>query len=231
MHELNKAHKAIKGFRRFQLMVMGILALLIGPAALFSTLVIHELPFLTSISESATIANKASPIMPYCLGALALFSLTYAFKHSYDATDRILTGGMFAGFTAVTMQMCASPYVQDDRAGLLGLTKSASNVVHDVGAILGFGCMILWILMGFRKSDKPKALWSAQKLRRNKIYAALGLGMIASLLLFLLEGVGLLNTHQHMVFFVECLMLTFGGLACLVKSVPSGEHTHLPDDA
>ena len=218
MEEISAANRAVKGFRRFQLMAMGILAILIGPASLFFTMVIHELPFLSSISESATIANKASPILPYCLGALALFSLTYAFKHSYDALDKILTGGMFAGFTAVTMQMCASPYIQDDRVGLLGISESASNIVHDVGAVIGFGCMILWILVGFRQSDRPKARWSAQKLRRNKIYTMLGYGMIASLLLFVLKSKGLFGADFPVVFAAECLMLTFGGLACLVKS-------------
>ena len=218
MNRISKANGTAKGFRRFQLMAMGILALLIGPVSLFATTVIYELPFLSSISESGTIANKVSPILPYCLGALALFSLTYAFKHSYDALDRITTGGMFAGFTAVTMQMCVSPYIMDDRVGLLGISKSASNIVHETGAIIGFGCMIIWILVGFRQSDKPKALWTAQKRRRNKIYAALGLGMIASLLLLLFKGIRLLGANFPAVFVAECLMLTFGGLACLVKS-------------
>ncbi len=196
----------------------GVLALLIGPLALCVTTFVYGLPFLNSISESATIANKASPILPYGLGALALFSLTYACKHSYDATDRILTGGMFAGFTAVTMQMCASPYILDDSVGFLGLSKSASNAVHEIGAIVGFACMILWILLCFRQSDRPKALRTAQKLARNKIYTALGCGMIASLLILLLKRKGFFGAPFPAVFLAECLMLAFGGLACLVKS-------------
>ncbi len=218
MVEINLANRTIKGFRRFQLMVMGILSLLIGPVSLFVTMIIHKLPFLSSISESATIANKVSPILPYCLGALALFSLTYAFKHSYDIWDRIWTGGMFTGFTAVTMQMCASSYIQADRVGLLGISKSASNIIHDAGAIIGFVCMILWILIGFRQSDRPKAQWTAQKRKRNSIYTTLGFGMLASLLLFVLKGMGLLGANFPAVFIAECLVLTCGGLACLVKS-------------
>ncbi len=199
-------------------MVMGIIALLIGPVTLFVTKVIYGLPFLTSISESGTIANKVSPILPYCLGALALFSLTYAIKHNYGRLDKFFTGGMFVGFTAVTMQMCASPYIQDNRVGILGISESISNIIHEVGAIVGFGCMILWILVGFRKSDKPKALWTAEKKKRNKIYAALGSGMIASLLFFIFKGLGVFEPNYPVVFIAECLMLTFGGLACLVKS-------------
>ncbi len=199
-------------------MAMGLLAISIGPVSLFVTTVIYKLPFLSSISESATIANMVSPVLPYSLGALALFSLTYAFKHSYDAMDKLLTGGMFVGFTAVTMQMCASPYIQFDRVGLLGLSESASNIVHETGAIIGFACMIFWILFGFRQSDRPKAKRTAEKRKRNKIYTALGFGMIASLLLLVFKSKRLFGADFPAVFLAECLMLTFGGLACLVKS-------------
>ncbi len=218
VNEAFGANRALKGFRRFQLMAMGILAISIGPASLFFTTAVHSLPFPNSISETATIANKVSPILPYCLGALALFSLTYAVMHSYDALDKLLTGGMFAGFTAVTMQMCASPYIMDESVGLLGISKIASNAIHDAGAIIGFGCMILWILFGFRQSDRPKALRTPNKHRRNKIYTVLGYGMIASNLLFALKLKGLLGADYPALFVTECLMLTFGGLACLVKS-------------
>ncbi len=196
---------------------MGFVALSLGPLTLFATMFVYRLPFLHSISESATIANQVSPLLPYCLGALALFSLTYAIMHRYNDLDAMLTGCMFAGFTAVAMQMCRSPYITEDKVGLLGLSERVSNMVHDAGAIIGFGSMILWILMCFKQSDVPAAKRTREKRLRNNAYTALGMAMLASLLLFLLKDEGLFAPDFPMLFIVECLMLTFGGLACLLK--------------
>jgi hypothetical protein len=172
---------------------------------------------LQSISEAGTIANRASPILPYCLGALALFSLTYAIQHGYDGSDRIFTVGMFAGFTAVAMQMCLSPYVEQNRVGLLGLSPGASNIVHDAGAIVGFGSMILWILLCFRRSGVPPAERTPRKRLRNRLYIVLAAGMLASLSLFALDRAGLFGDGFPVLFAAECQILTFGGLACMTK--------------
>ena len=107
-----------KGFRRFQLKVMGFIAVFIGPVALVSTILIHTLPFPSSISETATIANRTSPILPFCLGALALFALSYAITYAYDRLDRVLTSCIFAGFTVAALQMSASPYVEINNVGI-----------------------------------------------------------------------------------------------------------------
>ena len=206
-----------KGFRQFQLKTMGIVAIFIGPVVLFATMVIHNLPFPQSISETATIANRTAPILPFCLGALALFALTYAIIHAYDKIDRVVTGGMFTGFTVVAMQMCYSPYIEVQQVGMLGLSPHVSNLFHTIGAVIGFGCMIIWIMLCFTKSDKSKNAQTKEKRLRDICYFGLGTAMVFSLFLFVYDFMGLLGNDFPVVFVTECLMLTFGGVACLLK--------------
>lgn len=207
---------AKKSFRRFQLNAMGFVAIFIGPAILFSTTQIHHLPFPRSISETATVANRTDSALPFCLGALALFSLTYAAVHAYDRLDKILPIGMFSGFTVVALQMCGSPYIEVERVGFLGVSESASNLLHSGGAVVGFGCMILWVILCFTKTDKTNKPTKEKRLR-NACYGWLGTGMILSLFLFVFHLVGWIDDHFPVVFVAECMMLTFGGVACLIK--------------
>jgi len=206
-----------KGFRRFQLKSMGVIAIFIGPVVLFATMVTHGLPFPLSISETATIANRTAPILPFCLGALALFALTYAIVYAHDRMDRVVTAGMFAGFTVVALQMCASPYVDVERVGLLGVSPTMSGILHNIGAVIGFGCMIVWVMLCFTKSDREKNKRTKEKRKRDTVYFWLGIAMVLSLALFVFNKMGLLGDDFPVVFVAECFMLMFGGLACLLK--------------
>ncbi|MCL2254765.1 MAG: hypothetical protein FWC09_10010 [Lachnospiraceae bacterium] len=214
-----QSHQHIqKGFRRFQLKAIGVMAILIGPAVLFDTTIVYGLPFPRSISETATIANQTSPILPFCLGALALFSLTYAFIHNYDRLDQIFTIGIFIGFTIVAMQMCASPFITDtSRVGILGISENISSILHNLGAVIGFCCMILWIIICFTKSDMIVHEQTKEKRFRNNCYLYLGIAMILSMLFFLLDYTGIFGDDFPVVFVAECFMLILGGIACLIK--------------
>jgi len=196
---------------------MGIIAIILPLLAIFLTQFVYQLPFPQSISETATIAWRTDWLLPFCLGALALFSLNYAIFYRYDLLDRILTLSMFVGFTLVAAQVCESPYINVERIGLFGVNQQWSHIIHCIGAIGGFGAMILWILLAFRKSDKPKAKQSIRKRMRNNIYFWLGIGMIASLLFFVVEMLGFLPELFPTVFWAEFAMLLFGGTACLFK--------------
>ena len=217
----NKEQQVRKGtkltFRRFQLVTMGFIAIFIGPIVLFTTSVTYGLRFPNSISETGTIANRVGAILPFCLGALALFSLTYAIVYAYDKMDKIFTFGMAFGFTVVAMQMCSSMYIEVTRVGLLGVSPQVSNILHIIGAVFGFGSMISWIMLCFRKSDKRKDLQTKEKHTRNKIYFYFGIAMVLSLGLFVLNSVGAFGDGFPVVFVAECAMLLFGGLACLIK--------------
>ena len=206
-----------KTFRRFQLETMGFVAIFIGPVVLFTTSVTYGLPFPMSISETGTIGNQAAPILPFCLGALALFALTYAIVHAYDIVDKLCTIGMAAGFTIVAMQMCSSGYIDLARVGLLGVTPELSHTIHVVGAVTGFGSMIFWVMLCFRKSDKPKGQRTKEKNTRNNMYFYFGLAMVLSMCLFLISPAAMFGEGFPAVFLAECAMLVIGGVACLIK--------------
>ena len=204
-------------FRKFQLKVMGFIAIFIAPVVAIVTRLVYGLPFPQSVSETGTIANQVSPILPFGLGALALFSLTYLVVYSYDNSDRVFLTGMVVGFTFVAMQACSSSYIVVDRVGLFGVSPVVSNILHCVGAFIGFGSMIFWIMLCFRKSDKARNQQTARKRLRNTVYFWLAVAMIASLLIFVIKTVGLLGEGFPVVFVAEAIMLFFGGVACLIK--------------
>jgi len=208
---------AKKTFRRFQLETMGFVAIFIGPLVLFTTSITYGLTFPNSISETATIANRTGAILPFCLGALALFALSYAIVYAYDKMDKAFSIGMAAGFTVVAMQMCSSVYVDVARVGLLGVLPNVSNILHSVGAVAGFGSMIFWIMLCFRKSDRRKDHRTKEKNIRNQIYFYSGIAMVMSLSLFILDTAGVFGENFPVVFVAECAMLMFGGIACLIK--------------
>jgi len=213
-HERARAQKT---FRQFQLITMGFVAIFIGPLVLFTTSVTYKLCFPNSISETATISNRAGPILPFCLGALALFALTYAIVYAYDKMDKIFTVGMASGFTMVAMQMCKSRYIEFPRVGLLGVTPGVSHTLHMIGALVGFGSMIFWIMLCFRKSDKRKDLQTKEKQLRNKVYFYSGIAMILSLGVFIFDLIGVFGENFPTVFVAECAMLFIGGCACVIK--------------
>ena len=205
-------------YRGFQLKVMGWIAISLPPLAVILVMVIHGLPAPSSISETATIADRSDFLLPLCLGALAIFSLTYSVKYAYnDKLDKVLTAMMCGGFLLVAVQKCGSPYIEADRVGLFGLTHEWSNIVHSVGAFIGFGAMIFWIMLCFTKSNKPKELRTKQKRLRNSIYFWLSIGMIASLGIFPFATIGFFGSEFPTVFVVEWVLLIFGGIACLIK--------------
>ena len=208
-----------KGFRNFQLACMGWLSIAIAPVVLIVTTLIYSLPFPQSISETGTMANMVSPILPFALGALALFSLSYAIRYAYDYFwDKLFTLCMCAGFTLVAMFPCASPYVTSDRVGLLGVSLVVSNWIHCVGALIGFGAMICWILFCFTKSDKAKADQSKQKRVRNLIYNAMGYSIAICLAIFLLSVAGQLTAGFALTYWLEAVILCGSGVCCLFKS-------------
>ena len=204
--------------RWFQLRVMGIVSLVLPPFAIILVMLIHGLPMPMSISETATMVDASEFLLPLCLGAYSLLSLTYALHYSYDdILDKIITASMCGGFFLVAVQKCASPYVTGTSIGLFRLTPEWSHIVHCVGAVVGFGAMILWIMLCFSKSNKPKKKQTKQKRLRNNLYYGFGWAMIASLGIFAFDLFGLLGSGFPTTFIAEWILLTFGGVACLIK--------------
>ena len=208
-----------KGFRNFQLACMGWLSIAIAPTVLIITTLIYGLPFPQSISETGTMANMVSSILPFALGALALFSLSYAVRYAYDYFwDKLFTLCMCAGFTLVAMFPCASPYITVDRVGVLGVSPAVSNWIHCVGALIGFGAMICWILFCFTKSDKAKEGQTKEKRLRNLIYNVMGYSVTVCLAFFALSVTGQLIIGFALTYWLEAVILCGSGVCCLVKS-------------
>lgn len=194
-----------------QLFIMGLLAIIIAPLVLFDTVIVYKLPFLNSISESGTIANQTSPILPIILGALAIFGLSYKSKWN-SRGDTLCTKVMAIGFLFVAMQMCGSDYVIQNRVGVLGLSKEISNVVHSIGALIGFGALLIWQMFYFTKSGLNK---SPEKVKRNKVYYTCSALSIIGIAIFI---AGSLFNLPHYVFWAEFVLLTLAGISCIVKS-------------
>lgn len=194
-----------------QLFIMGILAIIIAPVCLFDTVFIYNLPFLNSISESGTVANQTSPILPIILGALAIFGLSYKSKWNSKG-DNLCTKIMAIGFLLVAIQMCGSDYVIQDKVGVLGLSKELSNIVHSIGALIGFGSLLIWQAFFFTKSGINK---TKEKLIRNKIYYTCSLLSVIGIMLFILGSIFNMN---HYVFWAEFILLTLAGISCIIKS-------------
>ena len=211
-----------KHIQQFMLCGLGYMALVIAPLVLFFASVVHGYPFLDSISQSATVAGGTLDVLAICMGALAFFSFAYAKCVSYDRTDAVCTYIMAAGFTTVAAQPCLSPYLAAERVGVLGLTHGASGLIHNIGAVVGFGAMILWITFCFCKSDKPHEQRTAEKRKRNSIYKVLGICMIFCAATFIAANT--IVTIPHMIFFAEAFMLIPGGIACIIKSGRCGGH-------
>jgi hypothetical protein len=196
---------------------MGLIAILIAPVTWFFVYVVYGLPFPQSISETATIGGRTDSLLPLGLGALALFSVSYALVYAHDRLDKLLPLGMFFGFILVAVQPCASPYIISERVGIFGIPMFWSNAVHCAGAFAGFGSMLLWVLLCFTKSNVDKEKQTREKHIRDNWYFALSLLMMFSLVLFVFDKFGAFTEGFPTTFWAEAFMLTFGGLACLIK--------------
>ena len=194
-----------------QLFIMGILAIIIAPLVLFDTVFVYGLPFLRSISESGTIANQTSAILPTILGSLAIFGLSYKSKYN-SLGDTLCTKIMAIGFLLVAFQMCGSDYVVQSKVGVFGLSKELSNIVHSIGALIGFGSLLVWQGWFFTKSDGSP---TKEKLKRNKVYYTCSALSVVGIIVFI---IGALFSLTHYVFWAEFILLTLAGISCIIKS-------------
>jgi len=209
---------AEKSNRCFHLNFMAVLAFLMPLVVMLLTRFGYSLPYPASISETATIVEGTVSVLPYGMGALALFSLYYSFKNAYDYwLDRWLPRLMCVGFSLVAAQPCASPYLTADRVGWFMLSQDASHMVHSIGAAAGFCSAILWVLLCFTRSDQPKRRQTFMKRVRNSTHGTLGGLMILSLVIFVLDWIGLFHDGFEAVMNTEWVLCALLALALAVK--------------
>ena len=203
--------------KHFQLAILGWIAILLAPLVWFSSF-LHGFDFPQSISETATMANTVSSLLPIALGALAIFSGTYGYKYSYDYIwDKILPYTMCVGFMLVAFYPTASVYVYQDHVGPIPVTPETAYIIHMIGALVGFGALIAWILVCFTKSDPTREI-TKQKLYRNLIYIIMGAFILICLPILILAFTDQLQPNFALVSWLETVILFGAGLCCLVKS-------------
>jgi len=209
---------AEKSNRCFQLNFMAVLAFFLPLLVMLIAKLRYGLPYPASISETATIVEGTVSLLPFGMGALALFSLNYAIKFAHNYwLDKLLPVLMFFGFMLVAAQPCESPYLVSERVGWFALPQDTSHIVHCIGAIGGFGSAILWVLCCWTRSDKPKAKQGLMKRVRNNVYGTLGCLMIASLLIFVLDWVGIFYEGFEAVMNTEWALCALFALALATK--------------
>ena len=211
-------YKIKKTFRSFQLALMALVAIAIAPLTAVLTLM-HGYGFPKSISITATIANQTGPILPFILGAFCLYALSYSLICPYDKQDRVVSIIMAIGFALVSFFPCESSYISADleTVGIIGVSQIASKWIHNIGALVGFGSLILWVSK-FMKSNVPRAHRTKEKLIRNKFYKVAVLIMTPLMLPSILVLFNGLSDGFPFVFVCEAVILTLASGACAVKA-------------
>lgn len=203
---------------QLQLSVLGFVALTIAWFVVLAGNLGYGFSWFSSISESATTGNLTGQLLPYFLGMMSLFALCYK---GYDKLDFWITKLMFVGFTIVSMQMCISPYNEMLPAiGLFAVAPTTSNMIHNIGAITGFGAMIYWISFCFTKSNKIVSKQTKQKRIRNKIYQTCGILSCLGILWFVIGKY--ITPSLPNIWIAEMLILTPCAIAVLVKAETFG---------
>lgn len=195
-----------------QLYVLGIIALSIGFGVVLDGILFYGYPFFNSISASATTHATTSVILPYLLGMMSLYLITY---QGYDLWDTILTKIMAVGFGLVAMQPCLSSYDEMvPKIGLLAQSPSVSNIIHSTGAIFGFVSMIIWIGFCFTKSNSKKP--TEQKNKRNRWYRGCALASTLGIVWFIIGD--MIFPGFPNVWLAEEFILLPIGVAVLIKA-------------
>lgn len=193
-----------------QLWILGFIAIMIALTVVFVGSIIYDYSWFSSISESATTNNTTSMILPFLLGMMALYTFTYK---GYDKWDTLCTRLMAIGFTIVAMQPCISEFNNIlPQIGISGVKPAISNLIHSIGAIVGFGSMIAWVGLCFTKSNDKI---TPNKRKRNKIYKTSAIIALLGILLFVLGPIFKINNY---VWLAEFIILVPIGFSILVKA-------------
>lgn len=194
------------------LITLGFVAMLIGIGVVLDGCLVYNLPFFTSISASATTGLMTGMLLPFGLGMMALFFFNY---RGYDKTDEILAKIMAIGFTIVAMFPCSSIYTNGvESIGLLGLNPHSSNLIHSIGAVVGFASMAYWVGFQMTKGvmDEDKTV---MKKWRNAVYRICFTLICFGILWFAIGD--MIYPGGPNVWIAEEIILIPAGFACLVK--------------
>ena len=152
------------------------------------------------------------------LTLIGVFLISYrGYKpESGELSDNIIT--WVGGILILVVALVPTPYMGalNDCPTPICHESNAWGLVHFGAAVGFFIAMSYMSLKKFTKGDTP---FSSDKLKRNKIYRFCGWGMVAVLALsgILIVAFKANEKWDHMIFWVEVIMLTLFGISWLVK--------------
>jgi hypothetical protein len=194
------------------MMFLAFLAFILGFGVILDGMLVYDLPFFTSISESATTGPMTGMILPFVLGGMAIYFVGY---RGYDLIDRICAKIMALGAFGVAMQLCLSDYLNGyKKVGLLGLAPSTSNIVHSISAFLLFGTMIYWVGCRFTKGVLDDDQTTMKK-KRNKVYKICALSSLSGVAFMI---IGNILHFKETVLISELLILIPMSIAIFTKA-------------
>lgn len=157
-----------------------------------------------SISETYYYESCNATFM-IILGSASILLICY---NGYDKQDAIVC--TLAGIFGLGICLFPCWFNGVVRVGMLHLTQSVSNKIHNIFAITFFLLLAYNSLFLFTKTKGEMTL---EKKKRNIIFRVCGIGMIASFLLLIP-----LSNVDCGIWIVEAIALSFFGISWLTKS-------------
>lgn len=149
---------------------------------------------------------EAGPVFMIILGFASGLLMYY---DGYDKTDDVLNTITGILGMSICLFPCAPEILELTHVGTFQLPVVASNIVHNVVAILFFA-MLAYI--SFFQFTKTSGTITKNKKIRNIIYRVCGIGMLASFVIMVLPS------FYIQVWLTEALALFFFGISWLTKA-------------
>lgn len=166
--------------------------------------------------------TTAGPLFTGILITLAIFLFCYQGHSKKEAQDKFawLTDGLLSKLAAIcALLIVVFPTGSDEKITdniHIFVSSDAAGTLHLIFAALFFVAMSVFCIVNFRRKDDKKFRKDAE----GKIYLSCGLGILASLIILLVNML-MENPNQpatgRFVFWMETCMLILFGIAWLVK--------------
>lgn len=175
-------------------------------AILYMVFEVNKIYFPQSISATYYAASCITPFM-IILGSAGLLLLTY---NGYDKQDRIVCS--IAGVMALMVCLFPSNTDKLSYVGTFNIPVAVSGWIHNISAIIFF---VLLAYNSFFLFTKGTGEITPNKRKRNFIFKACGIGMVASFALIIPLNIFDVRTSMWI---AEALALAFFGVSWLTKS-------------
>jgi len=195
---------------------IGVLGMTLAPAVWFLGAAFGKVPLLPSVSDYYH--TNSGDLFVGVLFLMGAFQISYRGHQRVDDLVTWLTGILALGIATFPCTPVESFVPASGRIGVFQLCLKTSGVLHLISAFSFFLVASFYILFFFRRG---KAGPSQEKWRKNLVFLLCGSGMLAILaglaVVFVIKGKPFFD-HSGVLFFPECALLLFFGIAWLVKA-------------